>query len=58
MAGNIIGDFVYEVGIMFNEERYESGERYVEITYVAHANTLVSSIDDIRGLKHAIDLHK
>lgn len=56
LTGNIVGDFVYEVGIMFNEDA--AGERYVEITYVAHANTLLSSIDDIQGVKHAMDLHK
>ena len=33
---NIHTDFVYEVGIMFQEDQYETADRYVEITYVAH----------------------
>ena len=51
---NILSAFVYEVGIMFNDNT--PGDRYVEVTYVAHGckaspDEVISQMDGVNSFK-------
>jgi len=59
---NIHTDFVYEVGIMFQEDQYETADRYVEITYVAHVvqagmDKVMEQMDNVRSIKESMDVY-
>ena len=58
---NILSDFVYEVGIMFNDDT--PGDRYVEVTYVAHGckaspDEVISQMDGVNSFKQSMDVYR